>query len=173
MIVTMRPEPRQQAKAIGAYTFVAVAGGSIGLLVGGVLTETINWHWIFVVNLPIGLATALFAIRLVPDREGMGLTAGADLPGAAVLTGGLMLGVYTILGVADEGWGSAQTLLLGAVSIALLVAFVARQARIANPLMPLRLFRSRTVSGANAVEALLVVGMVVRSIHASLDPRRG
>jgi EmrB/QacA subfamily drug resistance transporter len=159
MIVTMFPEPREQAKAIGAYTFVAVAGGSIGLLVGGVLTETINWHWIFVVNLPIGLATALFAIRLVPDRAGMGLTAGADLPGAAVLTGGLMLGVYTILGVADEGWGSAQTLLLGAVSIALLVAFVARQARIANPLMPLRLLRSRTVSGANAVQALLVVGM--------------
>jgi EmrB/QacA subfamily drug resistance transporter len=159
MIVTMFPEPRDQAKAIGVYTFVAVAGGSIGLLVGGVLTETINWHWIFFVNLPIGLATALFAIRLVPDRKGIGLTAGADLPGAALLIGGLMLGVYTILGVADEGWGSTQTLALGAVSIGLLVAFVARQARIANPLMPLRLFRSRNVSGANAVQALLVVGM--------------
>ena len=159
MIVTMFPEPREQAKAIGVYTFVAVAGGSIGLLVGGVLTETINWHWIFFVNIPIGLATALFAIRLVPDREGLGLTAGADLPGAALLTGGLMLGVYTILGVAEEGWGSSQTLALGAVSIALLVAFVARQARVANPLMPLRLFRSRNVSGANMVQALLVVGM--------------
>ena len=74
MIVTMFPEPEEQAKAIGAYTFVAVAGGSIGLLLGGVLTETINWHWIFFVNLPIGLATALFAIRLVPDREGIGLS---------------------------------------------------------------------------------------------------
>jgi EmrB/QacA subfamily drug resistance transporter len=159
MIVTMFPEPREQAKAIGVYTFVAVAGGSIGLLLGGVLTETINWHWIFFVNLPIGLATALFAIRLVPDREGIGLAAGADIPGAALLTGGVMLGVYTILGVTEEGWGSSQTLALGAVSIGLLGAFLARQARIANPLMPLRLFRSRNVSGANAVQALLVVGM--------------
>src|ERR671914_1430274 len=159
MIVTMFPEPREQAKAIGIYTFVAVAGGSIGLLLGGVLTETLNWHWIFFVNLPIGLVTALFAIRLVPDREGIGLTAGADLPGAALLTGGLMLGVYTIRGVAEEGWGSTQTLALGGVSIGLLAAFVAGQARVANPLMPLRLFRSRNVAGANLVQALLVVGM--------------
>jgi EmrB/QacA subfamily drug resistance transporter len=159
MIVTMFPEPREQAKAIGLYTFVAVAGGSIGLLLGGVLTETINWHWIFFVNIPIGLATALFAIRLVADREGIGLTAGADLPGAVLLTGGLMLGVYTILGVAEEGWGSSQTLALGAVSIGLLAAFILRQARVANPLMPLRLFRSSKVSGANVVQALIVVGM--------------
>jgi EmrB/QacA subfamily drug resistance transporter len=159
MIVTMFPEPREQAKAIGVYTFVAVAGGSIGLLAGGVLTETLNWHWIFFVNLPIGLATALFAVRLVPDREGIGLTGGADLPGAALLTGGLMLGVYTILGVAEEGWGSTHTLALGAVSIGLLAAFVVRQARVPNPLMPLRLFRSPNVAGANLVQALLVVGM--------------
>jgi EmrB/QacA subfamily drug resistance transporter len=159
MIVTMFPEPREQAKAIGAYTFVAVAGGSIGLLAGGVLTQTINWHWIFFVNLPIGVATALFAIRLVPDRPGLGLSGGADLPSAALLTGGLMLAVYTILGVAEEGWGSTQTLALGAVSIALLAAFVIRQARVANPLVPLRLFRSREVAGANLVQALLVVGM--------------
>ncbi len=159
MIVTMFPEPREQAKAIGAYTFVAVAGGSIGLLAGGVLTQTINWHWIFFVNLPIGVATALFAIRLVPDRPGLGLTGGADLLGAALLTGGLMLAVYTILGVTEEGWGSTQTLALGAVSIALLAAFVIRQARVANPLVPLRLFRSRDVAGANLVQALLVVGM--------------
>ena len=159
MIVTMFPEPREQAKAIGVYTFVAVAGGSIGLLAGGVLTETLNWHWIFFVNLPIGLATALFAIRLVPDREGIGLTRGADLPGAALLTVGLMVGVYTILGVTEEGWGSTQTLALGAVSIGLLAAFVVRQARVPNPLMPLRLFRSPIVAGANLVQALLVVGM--------------
>jgi EmrB/QacA subfamily drug resistance transporter len=159
MVVTMFPEPREQAKAIGIYTFVAVAGGSIGLLAGGVLTQTINWHWIFFVNVPIGLATALLAIRLVPDREGIGLSAGADLPGAVLLTGGLMLGVYTILGVSEEGWGSTRTLALGAVSIALLAAFLARQARIANPLMPLRLFRSPNVAGANLVQALLVVGM--------------
>ena len=159
MIVTMFPEPRDQAKAIGIYTFVAVAGGSVGLLLGGVLTATINWHWIFFVNAPIGVATALLAIRLVPDREGLGLAAGADLPGAALLTGGLMLGVFTILGVTEAGWGSIRTLALGAVAIGLLGAFVARQARVANPLMPLRLFRSRNVSGANVVQALLVVGM--------------
>jgi EmrB/QacA subfamily drug resistance transporter len=159
MIVTMFPEPREQAKAIGIYTFVAVAGGSIGLLAGGVLTQAINWHWIFFVNLPIGIATAVFALRLVEDRAGIGLAAGADLPGAALLTGGLMLGVYTILGVAEQGWGSTQTLALGGVSVALLAAFILRQARIPNPLMPLRLFRSRNVAGANLVQALLVVGL--------------
>src|SRR5215207_8871043 len=159
MIVTMFPQPRDQAKAIGIYTFVAVAGGSIGLLAGGVLTQAINWHWIFFVNVPIGIATAVFAVRLVEDRPGIGLTAGADLPGAALLIGGLMLGVYTILGVAEEGWGSSQTLALGAVSIALLAAFIWRQSRIPTPLMPLRLFRVPNVAGANIVQALLVVGM--------------
>jgi EmrB/QacA subfamily drug resistance transporter len=159
MIVTMFPEPREQAKAIGVYTFVAVAGGSIGLIVGGVLTEAINWHWIFFVNLPIGVATGLFALRLVEGGEGIGLREGADIPGAVLLTAGLMLGVYTILEVEQQGWGSTQTIGLGAVAIALLAAFVARQARIANPLMPLRLFRSRNVSGANLVQAFLVVGM--------------
>ena len=160
MIVTMFPEPREQAKAIGVYTFVAVAGGSIGLLVGGVLTQAINWHWIFFVNIPIGIATALFALRLVDDREGIGLGQGADIPGAVLLTGGLMLGVYTILGVGEQGWGSTQTLGARRASRSRCsAAFVVRQSRIANPLMPLRLFRSRNVSGANVVQALLVVGM--------------
>ena len=159
MIVMMFPEPREQAKAIGVFGFVASAGGSIGLLAGGVLTEAINWHWIFFINLPVGALVAYFAVRLVQDRPGIGLDKGADLPGAILLTAGLMLGVYTILGVAEEGWGSAQTLVLGAVSAALIALFVARQARIENPLMPLRLFRSRNVAGANIVQALLVVGM--------------
>src|SRR5215210_5618649 len=140
MIVTMFPEPREQAKAIGVYGFVASAGGSIGLLAGGALTEAISWHWIFFVNLPIGVGTALFAMRLVEGRPGLGLRQGADLLGAALIVAGLMLGVYTILQVSERGWGSAQTLALGAVSVALLGAFVARQARIENPLMPLRLF---------------------------------
>jgi EmrB/QacA subfamily drug resistance transporter len=159
MIVTMFPEPREQAKAIGVYGFVASAGGSIGLIAGGALTEAINWHWIFFINLPIGIATAFLAMRLVEDHEGIGLNQGADIRGAVLLTSGLMLGVYTILQVAGQGWGSAQTLGLGAVSAAALAAFVARQAHIPNPLMPLRLFRSRNVSGANVVIALLVVGM--------------
>jgi EmrB/QacA subfamily drug resistance transporter len=159
MIVTMFPEPREQAKAIGAYTFVAVAGGSIGLLAGGVLTEAISWHWIFFVNLPIGVATGLLALRYVNGGPGIGLEKGADLAGAVLLTAGLMLGVYTILEAGEQGWGSTQTLTLGGVAVALVAAFIVRQARIANPLMPLRLFRSRNVSGANAVQALLVVGM--------------
>ena len=159
MIVTMFPEPREQAKAIGVYGFVASAGGSIGLLAGGVLTDAINWHWIFFINVPIGIATAVMAMRLVEGRPGIGLREGADVPGAVLLTSGLMLGVYTILQVSEEGWGSTQTLALAAVSLALLAAFVARQARIEKPLMPLRLFRSRNVAGANLIQALLVVGM--------------
>jgi EmrB/QacA subfamily drug resistance transporter len=159
MIVTMFPEPEEQAKAIGVYTFVAVAGGSIGLLAGGVITEAVNWHWIFFVNLPIGVVTAFFALRLVEDRPGLGLSAGADLPGAVLLIGGLMVGVYSILGVAEHGWGSSQTLVLGGVSIALLAAFLLREASAANPLVPLRLFQSRKVAGANLVQALLVVGL--------------
>ena len=159
MIVTMFPEQREQAKAIGAYTFVAVAGGSIGLLAGGALTEAINWHWIFFINLPVGLATGFLALRLVDGRDGIGLKAGADLPGAALLTAGLMLGVYTILEAGDQGWGSTQTLGLGGLSVLLLAAFVMRQARIENPLMPLRLFRSRNVAGANLIQGLLIVGM--------------
>jgi EmrB/QacA subfamily drug resistance transporter len=158
MIVTMFPEPREQAKAIGVFSFVASAGASIGLLAGGVLTETINWHWIFFVNVPIGIAIATAAVRLVEDREGLGLRAGADIPGAVLITSSLMLGVYTILEAGERGWGSLHTLGLGAVSLALLAAFVLRQARAETPLMPLRLFRSRNVTGANLVMGLLVIG---------------
>jgi EmrB/QacA subfamily drug resistance transporter len=159
MIVTMFPQPADQAKAIGVYGFVASAGGSIGLLAGGALTQAISWHWIFLINLPIGIATAVGAMRLVEGRAGIGLKEGADIPGAVLITSSLMLGVYTILGIDRHGWGSAQTLALGAVSLALLAAFIARQARIANPLMPLRLFRSRNVAGANVIQSLLVAGM--------------
>jgi EmrB/QacA subfamily drug resistance transporter len=160
MIVTMFPEPREQAKAIGVYGFVASAGGSVGLLAGGVLTQSINWHWIFFINVPIGIATGIIASRLLPHDEGIGLSAGADIPGAILITSSLMLGVYTIVKpAAEHGWGSGEALALGAVSLILLAAFIARQARAANPLMPLRIFRSRNVSGANVVQALLVAGM--------------
>jgi predicted MFS family arabinose efflux permease len=159
MIVTMFPEPREQAKAIGIYGFVASAGGSIGLIAGGVLTEAISWHWIFAINVPLGIATLYLTTRLVEDRPGLGLQAGADVPSALLVTLGLMVGVYAILGISDVGWVDVRTLGLGVVSLALLTAFVARQARIENPLMPLRLFRSRTVAGANIVMALTVAGM--------------
>jgi MFS family permease len=159
MIVTMFPQPREQAKAIGVYGFVASAGGSIGLLAGGALTQAISWHWIFLINLPIGIATAFGALRLVEAREGIGIREGADVPGAALITAALMLGTYTILGIDEHGWLSAPTLTLGGISDLLLIAFIVRQARIRNPLMPLRIFRSRNVSGANAIQALLVAGM--------------
>jgi EmrB/QacA subfamily drug resistance transporter len=159
MIVTMFPQPAEQAKAIGVYGFVASAGGSIGLLAGGILTEAISWHWIFFINLPVGIATALLTMRLVDAHEGIGFGEGADIPGAVLITSGLMLSTYTILEVSEVGWGATQTLALGAISLALGAAFLLRQARIANPLMPLRLFRSRNVSGANALQALLVAGM--------------
>jgi EmrB/QacA subfamily drug resistance transporter len=160
MIVTMFPEPREQAKAIGAYAFVASAGGSVGLLAGGVLTQSINWHWIFFVNIPIGIATAMLAWRLLDGDEGIGFGEGADIPGAVLITSSLLLGVYTIVKpAADLGWSSGRTLGLGAVSLALLASFVAREARASNPLVPLRIFRSRNVSGANVIQALSVAGM--------------
>jgi EmrB/QacA subfamily drug resistance transporter len=160
MIVTMFPEPREQAKAIGVYAFVASAGGSVGLLAGGVLTESINWHWIFFVNIPIGIATAVLAHRLLAEEKGIGFGGGADIPGAVLITSSLMLAVYTIVEpAADDGWGSGGALGLGAVSLALLAAFVVREARTGNPLIPLRIFRSRNVSGANLIQALSVAGM--------------
>jgi EmrB/QacA subfamily drug resistance transporter len=160
MIVTMFPEPREQAKAIGVYAFVASAGGSVGLLAGGVLTQAISWHWIFFINVPIGIATAVLAVRLLDRDEGIGFAGGADVPGAALITGALMLLVYTIVKpAADYGWGSGRTLGLAAGALALLAAFVAREATARNPLIPLRIFRSRNVTGANVVQVLLVSGL--------------
>jgi EmrB/QacA subfamily drug resistance transporter len=160
MIVTMFPEPRDQAKAIGVYAFVASAGGSVGLLAGGVLTESINWHWIFFVNVPVGLVTALLATRMIERDEGIGLAGGADVPGAFLITGALMLAVYTIVKpAAEDGWGATGTLLLGGLSLVLLAAFVAREATARTPLIPLRIFRSRNVAGANLIQALGAAGM--------------
>ena len=159
MIVSMFPQPSEQVKAIGVYSFVAAAGGAIGLLAGGVLTQAINWHWIFFVNLPIGVATAILATRLLPDDRGIGLRNGADAPGALLLVASLMLAVYTIVEAGNYGWGSAHTLGFGAIAMALLGAFVVRQATAASPLIPLRVFRSRTVTVANLMQVLMVAGM--------------
>jgi EmrB/QacA subfamily drug resistance transporter len=173
MIVTMFTDAREQAKAIGVFAFVASAGGSVGLLAGGVLTQLINWHWIFFVNLPIGIATALAARRLVPGERGIGLREGADVPGAVLITSALMLGVYTIVApAAKQGWGSATTLLLGAGSVVLLVAFLVRETRAASPLMPLRIFRSRPVAAANAIQILSVAGMFGMFFLGALYLRR-
>jgi EmrB/QacA subfamily drug resistance transporter len=160
MIVTLFPEPREQARAIGVFAFVASAGGSIGLLAGGVVTQLVSWHWIFFLNVPIGAATAVLTVRYVAADRGPGLGDGADALGAVLVTSALMLGVATIVGpAATRGWVDGRTVVCGAVSLALLVAFVVREATAANPLMPLRIFRSRNVSGANLVQALTVAGM--------------
>jgi EmrB/QacA subfamily drug resistance transporter len=160
MIVTMFPEPREQAKAIGVFAFVASAGGAVGLLVGGVLTQSINWHWIFFVNVPVGIITAVLAGRLIEADRGIGFRDGADVPGAVLVTASLMLGVYTIVNPAAEyGWTSGRTLALGALSLALLVVFIVREATAKNPLIPLRIFRSRNVTGSNLIQVLSVAGM--------------
>jgi EmrB/QacA subfamily drug resistance transporter len=160
MIVTMFPEVREQAKAIGVFAFVASAGGAVGLLVGGILTQSISWHWIFFVNVPIGVVTAVLAGRLIEGDKGIGFGDGADVAGAVLVTFSLMLGVYTIVNPAAEyGWGSGRTLIIGAISLALLAAFVAREATARNPLVPLRIFRSRNITGANLIQVLSVAGM--------------
>jgi EmrB/QacA subfamily drug resistance transporter len=160
MIVTMFTEPREQAKAMGVYGFVASAGGSVGLLAGGILTQSINWHWIFFINIPIGIATLVLGRRLLPNDKGIGFGGGADVPGAVLITSALMLGVYTIVDPAAKyGWGATRTLVLAGLSVALTAAFFIRQARIENPLVPLKIFRSRNLSGVNALQILLVPGM--------------
>jgi EmrB/QacA subfamily drug resistance transporter len=160
MIVTMFPERRDQARAFSVYSFVASAGGSIGLLTGGVLTQAINWHWIFFINVPIGIAAAVLSVRLLEPDRGIGLGEGADVVGAFFVTAALMLGVYTIVGTAQYGWNSPHTIGLGALSILLLAGFVLRQATAANPLLPLRVFGSRNVSGANLIQFLVVASLL-------------
>jgi EmrB/QacA subfamily drug resistance transporter len=160
MIVTMFPEAREQARAIGVFSFVAASGASIGLLAGGILTQTLSWHWIFFVNLPIGVAAALLAIRVIASDRGIGFREGADAVGALLVTASLMLGVYTIVEAATYGWASTHTAGFGAVSVALLVGFFVRKATAANPLVPLRMFRSRNVSGANLIQMLMVAGLL-------------
>ncbi|MER6924448.1 MFS transporter [Streptomyces spiralis] len=159
MVVTLFPQPKERAKAIGVYSFVQSAGGSLGLLAGGALTQSIGWHWIFFVNVPIGIVAALSAGRMLASEQGVGLGKGSDVLGALLVTSALMLGVYTIVETTDRGWASAHTLSFGAVALALLLAFVARQAKATRPLLPLRVFRSLNVSGAMGIQALMVAGM--------------
>jgi EmrB/QacA subfamily drug resistance transporter len=172
MLVTLFPAPRDRAKAIGVYSFVGAGGASVGLLLGGVLTQALSWHWIFFVNVPIGTVVAFLAGRVLQGDRGMGLRGGADVGGAALVTSALMLGVLTIVRGGDFGWGSLRTAGLAVLSITLLVGFVARQATALNPLLPLRIFRSRTLSGGNLVLALMLAGMFGQFFLGSLYLQR-
>jgi MFS family permease len=160
MIVTMFPGPREQAQAIGVFAFVASAGAAIGLLAGGILTQVLNWHWIFFVNLPVGAITAACAVRVIGRDRGAGLRAGMDVPGALLITAAMMLAVFTIVDpAAQQGWLAPRTLGLAAASLVLLGAFIARQRTARHPLMPLRIFASRNVTGANLIQVLGTAGM--------------
>jgi EmrB/QacA subfamily drug resistance transporter len=156
MIVTLFGEPRERAKAIGAFSFVGAAGASIGLVLGGVLTQAVGWHWIFFVNVPIGIVVGPFAARVLDADRGTGLRGGADWLGALLVTVSLMLGVYTIVGTAQYGWGSAHTVLAATAAVALMIAFVIRQATVRTPLLPLRIFSARNVTGANLAQLLVI-----------------
>ena len=159
MVVRLFPEPTERAKALGTFSFVQAAGGSIGSVAGGVLTQALSWHWIFLINLPIGVVAGAVALRVLENDRGLGLRAGADWLGAALVTAALMLGVYTIVEVDSHGWASAHTIGFGAVSLVLLVAFAFRQSRARDPLLPPRIFASRGLTGANLTMALLVSAM--------------
>jgi MFS family permease len=172
MVVTLFPEPGERARAMGIFAFVASAGGAVGLLAGGLITQAISWHWIFFVNLPIGVATALLGARLIASDEGLGLREGADVPGALLVTVGLMLGVYTIVTSDVYGLRSLHTIGLGALALALLAAFVVRQALGSNPLLPLRLFRSRNLAGANLIQAVMVSAFFGFFFLGALDLQR-
>src|ERR1700694_2390162 len=172
MIVTLFPKPDEQAKAFGVFSFVASAGAAVGLLAGGLITQAVSWHWIFFVNLPIGLVTAVVSARLLASDRGTGAGKGADVLGAALITVALMLGVYTIVESSNYGLGSLHTLGFGGGALVLLAAFIVRQAMARNPILPLRIFASRELSAANIVQALMSAAFLGFFFVASLDLQR-
>ena len=159
IIVTEFPQPADRARAMSAYVFTAVAGGSLGLLAGGALTEALSWHWIFFVNLPIGLAAMAFGRILIPDDRGIGLGHGVDWLGSALVTISLMTAVYAIVQATSHGWGSSQVLGFGALAAVLMAAFLILESRIENPIMPLRILRLHGLVASSAVRGFLVTGM--------------
>ncbi|WP_326659353.1 MFS transporter [Streptomyces sp. NBC_00385] len=172
ILVTLFTESRERARAIAVFSFTGAAGASIGQVLGGVLTDALGWHWIFFINLPIGLAVLLVSVRVLPADRGPGIAAGADAIGALLVTGGVMLGIYSVVEVESYGWLSAHTLGLGALALALLAAFAVRQATATAPLLPLRILRSRSVAGANLVQILMVAALFSFQILVALYLQR-
>lgn len=159
ILVTLFTAPRERAKAFAVFGFTGAAGASIGQVLGGVLTDALAWNWIFFINLPIGLAALLAALPVLPADRPAATRGRADLLGALLVTAGLMTGIYAVVKIEEYGAGSAHTLGLGALAVALLAGFLVRQATAAEPLMPLRVLRSRSVAGANLVQMLMVAAL--------------
>ena len=144
---------------MGLYAFVSAGGGSIGLLAGGALTQSLDWHWIFFVNVPIGVFAFVLGSALIEENEGIGLAGGVDVLGSILITLATMLGAFAIVKSTEYGLLSARTLGVGGGSLVLLGAFLALEARIENPIMPLRVLRLRMLMGSSLVRGLLVTGM--------------
>ncbi len=159
LIVTLFTEPGERAKAMGVFGFVASGGGSIGVLLGGILTDTLNWHWIFLVNLPIGIAVFVFCLRLLPGGRGQMAGGRLDVAGAVTVTVSLMIAVYAIVNGNEVGWGTGRTIGLLALAGALLAVFLLIESRVESPLMPLRLFKLRNLAVSNVVGVLWAAAM--------------
>jgi EmrB/QacA subfamily drug resistance transporter len=172
MIVTLFPRPDEQARAFGVFSVIASAGAAVGLLAGGLITQAVSWHWIFFVNVPFGVVTAILAARLVASDEGQGLAKGTDVLGALLVTSALMLAVYTIVQSSVYGLVSSRTAALGGVALLLLVAFILRESRAASPILPLRLFSSRKLSAANVIQSLMSASFLGFFFIGSLDLER-
>ncbi len=168
IIMTTFADGPERTKALGVWAAIAISGSAFGLLLGGILTETLSWEWIFFVNVPIGAATALAAWRLVPNSRAEQRPDSFDLAGAVSVTTGLMVLVYAIVKAEEFGWGSFQTLALGAVAIALLGAFLVIERRSAAPLVRLDIFRTRSLSSANAVMLVVAGGLFAMFFFASI-----
>jgi MFS family permease len=159
IVATEFPRPAERAHAMSVYTFVAVAGGTLGLLLGGIIVDSLDWHWIFFINVPIGIVTWIAGRALIDETEGIGLSQGVDVLGALLVTSALMLGVYAIVKTSEFGWGSPHTLGFGLAALALLAAFLVVEARVRNPMMPLRILRQRGLTGSSVVRGLTASGM--------------
>ena len=168
LIVTLFTEPGERAKAMGVIGFVAAGGGSIGVLAGGILTDLLSWHWIFLVNVPVGIAVIVLSLLLIPSARGQGFAGKLDAAGAVTVTGSLMLAVYAIVNGNEVGWTTTRTLGLLAAAGALFAAFVLIEARAASPLVPLGLFRLRNLSTANVVGILWSAAMFAWFFLAAL-----
>ena len=159
IIVTEFTQPAERAQAMSVFALVIAGGGSLGLLAGGAITQFVNWHWIFFINLPIGLVTLPLGAWLIRENKGAGIGDGVDLVGAVLVTTALMAGIYAIVTAADNGWGSLHTIAFGGVSLILLAVFTGYERLIRNPILPLRVLANRSLTGASAARALLFTGI--------------